>query len=193
MTLELDLGRTALLPLDFQNDIVAGVANAEPILNKAKIVLDAARDRKVPVVYITVSFTEGYADAAAKTHPLFKMVSEAGRVVAGSSGAEILANMAPKKGELVLNKTCVDPFITTRLAQHLKILDVDTIIVMGFSTNFVVESTTRTAADMGYRVIVVSDACGSGSEENHTFSMSNLLPMFATVADAEEVRQALIG
>ena len=95
------------------------------------------------------------------------------------------------QNELVLNKTGVDPFVTTRLAQHLQMLDVNAIVIMGLWTNAAVESTARTAADMGYRVIVVRDACGSNSDENHEFSMTNLMPMFATVVDAAEVRQDL--
>ncbi len=193
MTLELDPRRTAVLPLDVQNDIVAMTPNVEPILNNVKSVVDAARGRDVPVVYVTVSFTEGYPDAPVKTHPLYKMVSENRLVLAAGSGAEIHASVAPKQDELVLNKTSVDPFVTTRLAQHLQIVGADTIVIMGFSTNFVVESTARTASDMGYRVVVVRDACGGRSDEDHEYSMSNFMPMFATIAGAEEVRQALIA
>ena len=191
MTLELDLRRTAVLPLDFMNDIVAATPNVEPVLNNANTVLDAARDHDVPVVYVTVSFTEGYPDAPVKTHPLYRMVSENRMVIAAESGGEIHASVTPKQNELVLNKTSVDPFVTTRLAQHLKILDVNTIIIMGLWTNFAVEATARSAADLGYRVVVVRDACGSNSDENHEFSMSNLMPMFATVVDAAELCEAL--
>ncbi len=191
MTLELDPRRTAVLPLDFQNDIVALTPNVEPILENAKRVLDAARDQDAAVVYVTVSFTEGYPDAPVKTHPLYKMVSENRMVLAAESGGEIHPSVKPEQNELVLNKTSVDPFTTTRLAQQLQILDVNTIVIMGTWTNFVVESTARTAADKGYRVIVVQDACGSNSDENHEFSMSNLMPMFATIADTADVCQAL--
>ncbi len=62
---------------------------------------------------------------------------------------------------------------------------------MGLWTNFAVESTARTAADMGYRVVIVQDACASNSDENHGFAITNILPMFATIATATEVRQAL--
>ena len=191
MSLELDPRRTAVLPLDFQNDIVAATPNVEPILKNVGNVLGTAREQNVPVVYVTVSFTEGYTDAPAKTHPLYQMVKEHRMVLAAESGGQIHTSVKPKHDELVLNKTCVDPFVTTRLAQHLQILDVNTIVIMGLWTNFVVEATARTAADMGYRVIVVGDACASNSDENHEFSMSNLMPSFATVVDAADVCQAL--
>ena len=72
MTLELDPRRTAVLPLDIQNDIVAATPNVEPILENVNSILHTARERHVPVVYVTVSFTEGYPDAPVKTHPLYR-------------------------------------------------------------------------------------------------------------------------
>ena len=106
MTLELDPRRTAVLPLDVQNDIVAMTPNVEPILNNVKSVVDAARGRDVPVVYVTVSFTEGYPDAPVKTHPLYKMVSENRLVLAAGSGAEERRSLKFELGELgELHKT----------------------------------------------------------------------------------------
>jgi nicotinamidase-related amidase len=191
MALEIDPRRAAVLALDLQNDIVGAITNVEVVLDNANNVLAAARDSHVPVVYITVSFTEGYPDAPVNTHPLYKLVSDNRMVLAAESGGEIHAGVKPTSDELVLNKTSVDPFTTTRLAQHLQILDVNTVIIMGVWTNFVVESTARTAADLGYRVVVVGDACGSNSDENHEFSMSNIMPMFATVMDTSDVCQSL--
>ena len=191
MTLELDPRRTAVLPLDVQNDIVAMTPNVEPILNNVKSVVYAARGRDVPVVYVTVSFTEGYPDAPVKTHPLYKMVSENRLVLAAGSGAEIHASVAPKQDELVLNKTSVDPFVTTRLAQHLQIVGADTIVIMGFSTNFVVESTARHAADAGYRVVVAEDCCASMNDEMHAFSAQHILPIFADVTSSDALIASL--
>jgi len=191
MKLELDLRRTAVLPVDLQNDIVAASENVEPALQNASSVLQAARSSGVPIVHVTVSFSDGYRDAPVATHPLYKMVSENRLVLASEEGGKIHASVAPKQDELVLNKTGVDPFLTTRLAQHLRILDVNTLLLMGVWTNFAVEATARTAADLGYRVIVVRDACASNSDENHKFSMTNLMPMFASVIVAEEACQAL--
>jgi nicotinamidase-related amidase len=85
----------------------------------------------------------------------------------------------------------VNAFVTTRLQQHLQILDVKTLIVMGLWTNFVVEATTRHAADIGYRVIVVSDCCASNSLKNHDFAVGEILPNFATMMDSSELLAAL--
>lgn len=191
MALDFDPRRTAVLALDLQNDIVGAITDIDAVLKNTNKVLATARDARVPVVYVTVSFTDGYPDAPVDTHPLYKLVRDNRMVMSSESGGAIHSAVEPRGNELVLNKTSVDPFTTTRLAQHLQILDVNTVIILGVWTNFVVESTARTAADLGYRVIVVGDACGSNSQENHEFATVNILPMFATVSNTPDVCQSL--
>lgn len=64
-------------------------------------------------------------------------------------------------------------------------------ILMGLWTNYVVEATARHASDVGYRVVVVCECCTSNTEENHNFSMQNILPTVSTVVSLDEVLQAL--
>lgn len=90
--------------------------------------------------------------------------------------------MTPRPDELVLNKTCVHPFLTTNLGQALNNFDANTLVLIGLWTNYVVEATARHGADMGYHVVVVRDCCASSDEENHRFSMERILPTIATVA-----------
>ncbi|MBI2371387.1 MAG: cysteine hydrolase [Deltaproteobacteria bacterium] len=192
MALMLDLKRTAVLAMDLQNDIV----NATPGIGEKKVlanirqVLDRARQQQVAVVHITVSFRGDYRDAPGAS-PLFQMVRQNGMLRAGTAGAEIHADVRPQEGEPVLNKTCVDPFLTTNLDQLLHNLDANTLVLMGLWTNFVVEATARHASDLGYRVIVVRECCASNSDENHTFALTQILPMVATVAVLDEVLPAL--
>jgi nicotinamidase-related amidase len=188
---EIEFGRTAVLVLDVQNDIVAATPDVEPVLDNMQRVLAAVRGRGLPITYVTVSFREDYADAPWKTHPLYQMVREYKMVLTGTPGGTIHPTVAPHENEPVFNKTCVNAFVTTRLQQHLKILDVHTLIVMGLWTNFVVEATTRHAADIGYRVVILSDCCASNSLSNHDFAMREILPNFATITDSPELVRKL--
>ena len=190
MALEIDLNRVAILAMDFQNDIVGGTPNVEPVLANARQVLDAGRQKQVPIIYITVSFREDYRDAPSSS-PLFQMVQQNNMVRAGTPGAAIHADLTPQANDLVLNKTCVNSFLTTNLQQVLHSLDVNTLILMGLWTNYVVEATARHASDMGHRVIVVRQACASNSEENHNFAMDQILPTLTAVSSLDEVLQAL--
>jgi len=110
---------------------------------------------------------------------------------AGSPGAAICDELTPQAGDVVINKHCVDPFNGTHLANVLRARDVDTLVLMGVWTNYVVEATARTGADSGYRIIVVTDGCASNAEENHQFFVNKILPTLGTAATASEVIAAL--
>ena len=190
MALSIDPARTAILPMDLQNDIVGATPNVEPVLASIGQVLQAARQKHIPIVYITVSFHQDYRDIPAN-HPLFQMVKQNNMIRASTPGAQIHPSVSPQPHESVLNKTCVNPFPTTNLQQLLQTLDVNTLILTGLWTNYVVEATARHASDVGYRVIVVRECCASNTEENHNFSMQNILPTVSTVVSLDEVLQAL--
>jgi nicotinamidase-related amidase len=80
----------------------------------------------------------------------------------------------------------IDPTRTALLA-----LDLNTLILVGLWTNFVVEATARHAADVGYRVIIVRECCASNDEQNHEWAMTRILPMIATVAGVDDAVAAL--
>jgi nicotinamidase-related amidase len=63
-TLTLDRKHTAFLIMDYQNTIVSGVVEKYPdLLDKTAAVLAAARAADMPIIYIVVSFREGYPQA----------------------------------------------------------------------------------------------------------------------------------
>ena len=190
MVLSIDPKRTAILAMDLQNDIVNATPTGLQVLANIRRALEAGRQKQVPIVYITVSFRDDYGDAPG-AHPLFQMVKQNAMLRAGTPGSEVHAEVKPLPHEPVLNKTCVNPFLTTNLQQLLHSLDANTLILMGLWTNYVVETTARHASDIGHRVIMVREGCASNTEENHNFSMQQILPTVATVCGLDEVLQAL--
>lgn len=192
MALTLDPKRCAVMAMDYQNEILGMTPKyrEKNLLGTVKRVLDAARHTSASTVYITVSFRDDYADAPAHS-PLFQDERTRGVMKAGSPGAAICDELAPQAGDIVINKHCVDPFNGTHLANFLRARDVDTLVLMGVWTNYVVEATARTGADSGYRIIVVTDGCASDSDENHQFFVNTILPMLGTAATASEVIAAL--
>jgi nicotinamidase-related amidase len=190
MSLTIDPKRTAIVALDFENDIVNSTQNVEPVLDNARQVVEAGREVHLPVIFIKVCFDSKYRDTP-RNSPLFQMVKKKGILRAGTTGTEIHSMLRPLPDEPVLTKTCTNAFLTSNLQQRLNGLGVDTLIVMGLWTNYAVESTVRHASDMGYRVIVVKDACASNTVENHEFTINNIMPTLALVNSAEDVLQAL--
>ena len=192
MTLMLDPRRCAFLAMDFQHDILAVTPQycEKHLLETVTRVLDAARHTSATIVHITVSFRDDYADAPAHS-PLFQAEKARGVMKVGSPGAAICEELTPQTGDLVINKHGVDPFNSTHLANVLRARDVETLVLMGVWTNYVVEATARTGADSGYRIIVVTNGCASDTEDHHQFFITEILPMLGTAATASDVIAAL--
>lgn len=89
----------------------------------------------------------------------------------GSRDAQILDELAPLPGELVFSKTSGSSFNGTTLDYVLRNMGIRTLIMTGVMTSGCVESSVRDAKDLGYGVIVVSDACASWTEELHRASL----------------------
>ena len=184
--------RTAVLVLDVQNDLVKITPGIQEnrVLEHIASVVRAARRKKVPVIHITASVRADFRDIP-RDNPLWDGLRKSRQLIFGTKGAAIHPAVKPLKTELVINKSCVDPFLTTNLGQALQNADANTLIVMGLWTNYVVEATARHASDMGYRVFVVRDACASNSIENHEFAIKKILPTICYVVGVKDVIAAL--
>lgn len=158
--------------------------------DRMSLLLDAARQADAIPIHVTASVRSDYRDIP-KDNPLWIGVRKQKSMIFGTEGAQIHECVAPLASELVINKTCVDPFLTTNLGQALINADVNTLILFGLWTNYVVEATARHASDMGYRVFIVSDCCAGNDEENHKWAMERILPTLAYITTSSEVIEAL--
>jgi nicotinamidase-related amidase len=192
MKIKLDPRRTAVLLLDVQNDLVKITPRLRErrVLENMASVLARARRRNTAVIHITASVRADFRDLP-RDNPLWDGIRKSRQLIFGTRGAAIHRSVLPLDTELVLNKTCVDPFLTTNLGQALHNADVNTVVLMGLWTNWVVEATARHASDMGYRVFLVEDACASNTMENHEFAIRNVLPTICYVVSSAEVLAAL--
>ncbi|MEX6505170.1 cysteine hydrolase family protein [Jiella sp. M17.18] len=85
-----------------------------------------------------------------------------GRIlIAGEPGAEIVSELAPLEGELVIDKPGKGAFYATDLADHLARLDVTQLVFAGVTTEVCVQTTMREANDRGYECLIAEDATES--------------------------------
>jgi nicotinamidase-related amidase len=184
--------RTAVLVMDYQNDIV----NMLPpdvqasLLDRASIILKAARQARLPVVYIVIRFRDGYPEINARNKQ-FSDLKDSRRLREGTSGAEINARVAPQPGDIVVTKRRVGAFSTTELETVLRAHNINTLVLLGIATSGVVLSTVRWAADMDYSLIVVSDACADRDAEVNSVLMDRVFPRQATVVTTREFVTAI--
>lgn len=81
-------------------------------------------------------------------------------------GHEFLPELSPAAGENVVHKRTGSAFAGTDLEQRLHAAGVDTLVVGGFMTNKCVESSVRSAADLGFSVYVLADGTSAVGHED---------------------------
>jgi ureidoacrylate peracid hydrolase len=92
----------------------------------------------------------------------------------GSWDAQVLDEVRPEGDEIVLPKSSSSVFISTNLHYLLGNLGVEYLIVVGFVTDQCISSAVRDACDLGYLVTVVTDACGTYSQERHEHALAHI-------------------
>jgi nicotinamidase-related amidase len=101
--------------------------------------------------------------------------------------ARIVPSLTPQPNELVINKTTYGTFTSTGLDRALRNMGISTLVIGGVVTNVCVETTARDAADHGYNVVVVDDACAAFSPEIHAAALVSFQGPFGRVRSADEV------
>ncbi len=184
--------RTAVLVMDFENDIVGSLAEdvRVPLLERAAAVIKEARQAKIPVIYVVVRFRDGYPEVNLQ-NKLFRALKESGRLREGTVGAEIDPKVAPLPGEVVVTKRRVGAFSSTDLETVLRAGNINTIVLSGIATSGVVLSTVRWAADKDYSIVILSDVCADRDPEVQRVLMDKVFPWQTTVVTSKEFLKAL--
>ncbi len=148
----LPAGETALVIVDMQNDFADEkgalfVPDAKKTIPVIRGLLDRFRERGAPVY-----FTQ---DWHAEDDPEFRIWPR--HAVAGTWGAEIVAELAPRPGERVVKKLRYDGFYGTPLDHLLRLDGVRNLVVVGTVANICVLHTAGSAALRWYRVVLPED------------------------------------
>src|SRR5262249_27725239 len=109
----------------------------------------------------------------------------------GTKEHEILPELTPIEGELVLNKTTRGAFNSTAIERVLRNLGVETIVVCGVSTSSCVETTARDAADRGFQTVIVEDATAELDEPSHEATLRQFAVRFGRVWTTQETLKEL--
>ena len=199
--MDLTPSRTAVIAVHMQHDIVtadgafggffAAQAAERDVIGQAAQLLEAARRSGATVVYTRVAWQPGYPDLVVNS-PLLGMVAQFGALVEGSGKAEIIPQLTPQDGDIVLTHQRVGGFSASQLDVILRSRGIDTVLFAGVATNASVESTARQASDLGYRTIIVADACSAADPGAHDAAVASL-GLLAEITMTAEAVQALSG
>lgn len=176
--------KMALLMLDFLNEIVHpnGVYAKQgyyqqvqegKVTEHAAQALSAARARQMPVVHVVVGFSANYIECPHGSE-VFDTARNKQLLRFDSWSTEIIDALAPLPQENIIRKHRVDPFYQTNLELTLRSMQVDTLVLAGVSTEFVVLATAMSAHDRGFHVIVLEDAVAAVSDKKHRAALEIL-------------------
>jgi nicotinamidase-related amidase len=164
--------RTALLLIDIQDFYFPGgrseLVGSEKAATNSAMLLSRFRDRNLTVVHVRHN---------------------------SEPGGKINDMVKPFEGEKVFSKSDVNSFKGTGLQEFLQSAEIDTLVICGMQTQMCVEAAVRAASDLGYKCILVHDACATKdlkfgdrvikSEDVHYATLSTL-KSYATVESTEE-------
>jgi biuret amidohydrolase len=209
--LELDPGTTALLIIDMQRDFVMpggfgealgnDVTQLQVTIAPTKTVLDAARKMGMLVIHTREGHRVDLSDC-----PPSKLVRGKGKtrigdpgpmgriLVRGEVGHDIVPELYPKAGEVVIDKPGKGAFFATDLELILRDRAIKTLIVCGVTTEVCVNTTVREANDRGYECVVLSDCVGSYFPEFQKAALAMIKAqggIFGWVSDSKRAIAAL--
>jgi nicotinamidase-related amidase len=169
-----DPARTALVVVDMQNDFVRDgggllVPDAEATIPAIRALLELARAHGMRVVYSQDTHREG--------DPEWRAWPEHARE--GSWGWEIVDELAPAQGDVVLRKLRFDAFYGTPLDHLLRLWGVDTLVICGTVANMCVHYTAASAALRWYEVVIPRDAISSLDDFDLESSLRQTAFLFA--------------
>jgi nicotinamidase-related amidase len=174
--------RSALIVIDLQKGIVSQptATPASEIVERAARLARAFRERGLPVVLVHVTGrAPGRTDAGMRQFP------------ADADWADLLPQLEQQPSDFIVTKQRPGAFVGTPLDDYLRQEGVTQIVLAGISTSIGVESTARSAYDLGYNVAFVVDAMIYRDADNHRHCLERTFPRFGQSGKTDDVLQLL--
>ena len=171
--------RSALLVIDMLRDFLEGpfaAPGGKRLVGRVRGALDRARTRGIPVFFICDAHAPGDTEfAVMPPHAL-----------EGTAGAEIVADLAPRAGEIVVKKRNYSGFFDTHLADSLGEGDVGTIALCGLQTDCCVIHTAADGFFRGFEIVILEDAVAARTEAGHRRALAEMKRLYGARILASE-------
>jgi nicotinamidase-related amidase len=176
--------QTALVVVDLQKATTkyARAIEMGPVVSNIVGLVGAFRDAERPVILATADLNNP---------PGGRTQYGGARPLIDEADLALVDELVPSGTDLRIHRGGWSVFAGTLLDQTLKSCGVTQVVIVGLATNFGVESSVRAAYDLGYNVVVCSDAVNGPTLEGHQQSLNGLLPALAQIATTDEVRSQL--
>ena len=206
-----DPAHGALIVIDMQRDFVEpggfgetlgnDVSQLRAVIPPLQAALAATRDAGITVIHTREGHLPDLSDCPSakltRGEPSLRIGDPGpkGRVlIRGEYGHDIIDELAPAEGELVIDKPGKGSFYATGLDDTLRSRGITSLIVTGVTTEVCVHTTVREANDRGYECLVLADCVGSYFPEFQRYGLAMIAAqggIFGWVAPSEQYLKAL--
>ena len=174
--------KRAVIIIDMLNDFVTGdlkCERAERIIPNLKRLIEAAREKGVPVIYANDAH---YPED-------FEVVRRWGKhAIKGTPGAEVIPELKPAEKDYIIEKRTYSGFFETGLDSLLRSLGVETVILCGLHTHICVRHTAADAFFRGYKIVIAKDGVESFTEKDHVEGLNYLRDVYgAELKSVDEI------
>jgi ureidoacrylate peracid hydrolase len=181
---------TAIVLVDDNNDFlseggrlhlaVKSVLDGNNAIGNMNDLMRSARRRGVLVIHVPIMFSPDYREMGDSPYGIFKVVKESGAFQRGTWGAAVAEVLETHDSDIVVEgKSSTCAFASTDLKEILVEHGIRTIALGGLLTNICIESTMRTAYDMGYEVYTLTDCAATVGEAAQNTAIEFDWPMFS--------------
>jgi len=220
-SIAIDTARTAVIVVDMENDFGSkggmfdragiDISMIKKVINPTSKVLAAARQAGIKIIYLKMGYHEDLSDIGTEESPnrvrhlQFMHVgdtiitpngSKSRILIRDSWGTDIVPELKPQSGDIVMYKTRFSGFYKTELDSILKQLGKKYLIITGCTTSICVESTVRDAMFRDYSSIVLEDCTAEPigynlPRSNHQASLLAIQTLLGWVSSSDEFIKAI--
>lgn len=209
--IEVDLQRTAVIVNDMQNAFVSkggffdlsglDISRSRKVIEPIRDICKAARNKQVKVIYLAGLNSPDMREMGNPSQPRWYKAERFYRqhpewpdkfITRGTWGADIVKELKPQEGDILVEKLIQSAFFGTSLDVILKTLEIRYLVFTGVATNICVEATIRDAFYYGYFPILISDATAPvGPEFMQDATIFNVKECYGWVTTTKEWLSAL--
>ena len=196
----------ALLVIDVQNGFVSKGGSYDllgmetslyrGVIPKIRDLINLCKNVGIPIFYTQAVRESSGIDLLTRSHKILpksreERIKKKPICVRETWDAEIVDDIKPAEGDHVVIKRRDSAFHDTEIGVWLRSLNIDTLIFCGIDTSICVESSLRDAFNIGYDVVLISDATASNNKKHYESTLENVKGYYGMVIDMKELCQYL--
>jgi ureidoacrylate peracid hydrolase len=196
----------ALLVIDVQNGFVSKggsydllgmeTTNYTKVIPKIRDLIIMCRNAGIPVFFTQAVREASGIDVLTNTHQILpksreERIMKRPICIRGTWDADIVDDVKPVETDHIVIKRRDSAFHDTEIGVWLRSIRVDTLILCGIDTSICVETSLRDAFNIGYDIILVSDATASSNRKHYESTLENVKDYYGIVLELKELFQQL--